>query len=92
MSEKQRRIVCAANRHPRMSEVMVLGVRHCDDLMWYLIQRYVEDEPFDWIQGFVDNKGIFLTREEAWVVARDAGQILEGTRVVEGVLYSENLY
>jgi hypothetical protein len=43
-------------------------------------------------QGFVDQIGTFMTREEAWIVAENAGQILyrvggDGTK-----LFSENLY
>lgn len=45
-------------------------------------------------QGFIDNQGNFLTREEACVVAREAGQInqvrLKTTPFRE--LFSEDLY
>jgi hypothetical protein len=46
----------------------------------------------DYEQGFIDNKGNFLTREEAWVVAEREGQIIRRACSDEGVLYSENLY
>ena len=45
--------------------------------------------------GFVDNRGNFLTRTEAWKVAEAAGQILYrvgGDETNGGTLYSENLY
>lgn len=44
-------------------------------------------------QGFIDQWGTFMTREQAWRVAEVAGQILY--RVggdYNGTLYSENLY
>ena len=44
-------------------------------------------------QGFIDNFGDWLTREEAWYIADKAGQIIrqdEFGRV--GYLFSENLY
>ena len=28
------------------------------------------------VQGFTDQYGIFLTRQEAYIIARDAGQLL----------------
>jgi hypothetical protein len=38
-------------------------------------------------QGFVDQWGVSMSRQEAWVVAKTAGQIKEV--FTEGVLYSE---
>lgn len=46
-------------------------------------------------QGFIDQWGIFLNRQEAWKVAKAAGQILYrcgGDDSDGGTLYSENLY
>jgi len=47
----------------------------------------------NFIQGFLDNSGNFLTREEAYKVAKAANQIIEKTGG-EGnvILYSEDLY
>lgn len=48
-------------------------------------ENWVHDPHTD--QGFVDQWGIYMTREEAWTVAEKAGQI---KRVyTEGVLFSE---
>lgn len=82
----QRRIVCAANL---IGARIVLGVRHWDALM-HEAAKHADDGPET--QGFVDNFGKFLTREEAWSVALAAGQIIHrcGGDGVE--LYSENLY
>lgn len=43
-------------------------------------------------QGFVDQFGAFLTREEAWAIASAAAQIIHPLPGREGTLYSENLY
>lgn len=46
-------------------------------------------------QGFVDQRGVFLTRTEAWSIALAAGQIIRrvgGNDTDGGTLYSENLY
>jgi hypothetical protein len=43
-------------------------------------------------QGFIDQFGVFMTREEAYVVAKAAGQIKYRCGGDDGVLFSENLY
>jgi hypothetical protein len=43
-------------------------------------------------QGFIDQYGRFLTREEAYVIAEKAGQIKYGPEHSRGTLYSEDLY
>ncbi len=42
-------------------------------------------------QGFVDQYGTFLSREEAWIIAEREGQIREVVST-PGTLYSECLY
>lgn len=84
-----RRIVCAANRN-RVTGDVVLGVRHWDALMAKMGGTGGEVD-----QGFMDNRGTFLTRIQAWVVAADAQQIIRrvgGDSTNGGTLYSENLY
>ncbi len=89
-----RLIVCAANKYP--SGRIVLGVRHFDSLMHSVLRDsdFISPGRFE-VQGFVDNKGEFLTRTEAWQVALEAGQIMRrcgGDTAEGGTLYSENLY
>lgn len=85
----EHRIVCAANRK-RFTGEIVLGIRHWDAFMHRLD---TEGDPVD--QGFIDNKGVFLSRTEAWKVAKAASQIIRrcgGDETDGGTLYSENLY
>lgn len=45
-----------------------------------------------WEQGFIDQRGNFLGRQEAWQVAQAAGQIIRrvgGDTEAGGTLYSE---
>ncbi len=100
----EQRIVCAANRG-RDGDV-ICGVRHFDRLMKDAIEMFVNHaddhgQTFArvyWLkseQGFVDNRGEFLTRQQAWVIAEAAGQIIRrcgGDDANGGTLYSENLY
>lgn len=53
------------------------------------------DRVVDWQaaeQGFIDQRGTFLTREEAWDVAEKAGQIIVNDSTRRGVLHSEDLW
>lgn len=72
---------------------IIVGVRHFSPEMRATMQRLYGsgyhlkvDE-----QGFVDQRGQFLTREQAWLIAKANNQIRR--EVSEpGTLYSENLY
>lgn len=48
-------------------------------------------KDWTWTQGFVDNKGKFVTREEALIIAEEAGQRFWDP-VRHEQLFSENLY
>jgi hypothetical protein len=85
------RIVSAAMK---MSDgLIVVGVRHYSpDMRSTLWRIYGASYKLSVVeQGFIDTRGNFLTREEAWKVAECNGQI---RHVVSspGELYSENLY
>ena len=43
-------------------------------------------------QGFIDARGNFLSREDAWRVAKLHGQLRLGLRATVGTLFSEDLY
>ncbi len=93
-----RMVVCAANRYGPM---MVLGPRHFDPTMHAHIalhkalMKHPEMSRNRWSiseQGFIDQWGIFMTREEAWVVALAAGQVRYGPHLSGGRLDSSDLY
>ena len=91
-----RRVVCAAIRAEDGS--LVLGARHYDLGMRAQIHRAGMGRELlcrrgpD--QGFVDSDGTYLTREEAYSLAVDAGQLRQGASVCNtpGLLFSEDLY
>lgn len=94
------RIVCAANR--LIDGTVVLGIRHCDESMraTYETLNVSKEDSWKADQGFVDQFGKWLTRQEAWLIACKANQIYRyvGNQTKEdyGIkgtdLYSENLY
>ena len=93
-------IVCAAIRK---SGHIIAGARHFDSIMRAQIKAM--NETFgDWEQGFIDQYDVFLTRDEAWLIADKQGQIrrpygLEREYTPRpanvgdtGMMFSENLY
>lgn len=102
------RVVSAANYCP--GHAYLVSARHWDEQMHKQydtaklghdarraldpgLEEYPEGHHF--AQGFIDKFGKWLTREEAWVIAQAAGQIIRrvgGDDVAGGRLYSENLY
>jgi hypothetical protein len=84
-----RRIVCAAmSKEGRI----VTGARHFDKVMRNQMEA---SEGVKWWkdceQGFIDQFGDFLNRDEAWIVAEEQEQIRRDVGTT-GHLYSENLY
>jgi hypothetical protein len=93
-----RRVVCSAVQC-QSTYALVLGARHFDTRMHKHIALFkrINSMAFtgDYIEGFIDTWGNFLTRTEAWKVAADNGQIIRnvgGDQAKGGTLYSENLY
>ena len=98
---KQQRIVCAAILFTfefleSSEDTIVTGVRHYDKLMRGqidVIDEYYWSRKVSEVQGFVDNKGNFLDREQAFLVAQDASQIIHICgNPSSKELFSENLY
>lgn len=92
------RIVCAANLYPVHtdgSQVVVLGARHFDSVM----RRHIAQlqrlgyniEAGTEVQGFIDQHGTFYTREAAYEIAFNNGQIIRDGHIT-GELFSEHLY
>jgi len=101
MSEKlraRRRVVCAAIR-AKDGDVL-LGIRHYSEDMHEQISKRVDGDKFkgllDETQGFVDQHGVFMSREEAFEVALKAEQQIFEHNCGKGLngmkLYSEGLY
>jgi hypothetical protein len=97
MTNKQRRVVCAALR--ATDGDVLIGIRHYSKDMTKMIERNLMVKfchLHDKNQGFVDQYGEYMSREEAYIVALDAGQILYPEACQEGTngmkLYSEGLY
>ncbi len=85
------RVVCAAMK--MKDGLIVTGVRHFSpDMRATLLRIYGERYKFEVTeQGFIDTRGRFLTRAEAWKAAERHGQIRRQVSS-PGELYSENLY
>lgn len=89
-----KRVVCAAIRNKKNGRI-ITGARHYDSLMIATINYSKEDwdKPRDVEQGFIDQYGNFLTREEAFIIASENNQIIRKCGSEHsGKLYSENLY
>jgi len=96
MDGMKRKVVCAAVIYPSRPDVMLVGPRHFDMIMrnqykklFAMGEALGEDES---VEGFLDQYGDFLTREEAYVVAKEASQIIRRCGGDDKKLFSENLY
>jgi hypothetical protein len=87
-----RRIVCAACK--MADGLVILGARHWDRRMHALADTVYQGEysGIEHEQGFIDQWGEFLNREDALVVATAAGQIIRRCGGDSDELFSENLY
>lgn len=85
-----RRVVCAAIRDE--NGIIICGPRHFDHIMHVQIAAHPEGSWNLAEQGFVDQFGEWLTREEALTVALEAHQIVRRCGGDDCELFSENLY
>lgn len=88
----KRIIVTAANKLGNTG-IMLVGARHWDKVMvaqWESLKPLLDIKHSEIEQGFIDQYGQFLTRDEAYYVAYENEQPL----ICEdwGQLYSENLH
>ena len=82
-------IVCAAIKNK--SGDIICGARHYDPIM----SNQIRTSTHDWFcceQGFIDQFGNFLSREEAFYIAKNKNQIIRKCGGDENKLFSENLY
>ena len=92
-----RYVVCAANR---FGDLVICGARHYDSVMCRVIKELggmeaVHDglERDDIEQGFIDQYGAFMSRDEAaFVVVSNKQAIAEPEQAELGRLISENIY
>ncbi len=98
MDRNIRRVVCAAVR--AADGELILGIRHYSPDMHRQIAQRTDGAKFmgrhyeD--QGFVDQWGQWMTREEAYQVAKDTDRLTFPEACATGLdgdrLYSEGLY
>lgn len=92
MTNKRQVVVCAAIKDH--NGTVVCSPRHFDSVMRDTVDAVTQYDTGNrkWEQGFVDQHGKFLTREEAWGIALHAGQIINRVDGDGEKLFSENLY
>lgn len=91
MNKPKSRVVCAAIRNSNGQ--IICSARHYDGIM----HSQIIADGGSWItadQGFIDQYGNFLTRQEAYIVAKEHNQIIRDHKDADRTqtLYSENLY
>lgn len=88
----RRRVVCAAVR--KLDEgIVICSARHFDARM--CMQIFYLQLPYEgiWEQGFIDQWGVYMSREEALVVAEAQNQVIRKTGGLNSKeLFSEDLY
>ena len=89
-----RKIVCAACKK---GDLILASARHWDDVMRKQAQSIGlgKGGMANFSQGFIDQYGIYLSRQDAMKVALSAGQDIDIERGCGGsstTLYSEGLY
>lgn len=93
-SPRTRVVVCAANRY---GDLIIPSARHHDKVMNDLIIALWDAgklDKKDHEQGFIDQFGGFMTREEALIVVKQSGKTFDVTRNGGNGsdLYSEGIY
>lgn len=72
--------------------VVFTGIRHSQCIYVKSAVTGLRDcESGENIQGFLTNLNRFVDREEGWIIAKEASQIIRVSGG-EGTLYSEDLY
>lgn len=94
IKKPQQVVVCAANK---FEDIIICGARHWDHIMNDQFDLMKKADPTlsgpKFEQGFIDQFGAFLTREEAMNIVKENGQPFDIDRNGgDGVLFSEGLY
>lgn len=88
----ERRIVAAAIRTHGITCSMPAPARHHHVIHAMYYAGWGDESRSEHEQGFLDSAGVFLTREEAYVVAEAAGQIIARGPHRVGMLFSEDVW
>lgn len=72
-------VVCGRRHHNAIATIKNINKNYC-------VNKYIVTS------GFITNLDRFVTREEAWEIAKNANQIIERPNQIEGILFSEDLY
>lgn len=76
---------------------VILGYRHmqCIDLLKHLTNLRSVQKAIDGVgnyeQGFITNLNRFVDRNEAWIIAKNANQIINDNPI-KNILFSEDLW
>jgi hypothetical protein len=93
IEKPQQVVVCAACRY---GQLILAGARHFDNVMRSQLEALPKRTQFIsslWEQGFIDQFGKFLTREEAMIIIKKSGQPFDIERNGDdNLLFSEGLY
>lgn len=93
IEKPQQVVVCAACKH---GDKVICGARHWDGVMraQFAASHGKDAKPIGWDEGFIDQFGDYLTREEAVEIADKAGQLNQRREKgwPEHMLFSEDLY
>ena len=91
IKKPQQFVVCAAIKY---DDLIIPSARHHDKVMNKVILAIGNLNHRDSEQGFINQFGEFLTREEAMIVAKEAGQKINkrGCGGSDKTLFSEGLY
>jgi hypothetical protein len=84
----QEKIVCAAIRK---DQIIIVGLRHFDEFMIEQL-KFNNSDMIGWECGFMTNDYRFVTRAEAWDIAKKENQLHWGKDRSAGLLFSEDLY
>ncbi len=96
--EKPQQVVVCAACFDKTTGTLILGPRHWDDLMrdhYHMLPESVRPKAVRMEQGFIDQFGAFLTREEAFQIVQKNGQPFDAEANSHGrgkELFSEGLY
>ena len=92
MTELSKPIIVAAANRSKVDGILIVGARHFDHCMRGQIKAMGRKHTEFTEQGFIDQHCRFYSREDAFRIASENGQIIRRCDGDENRLFSENLY